>query len=114
ANIDGPYPGRFNIPNIGIPLWPLIAFTPPASARFAIEARPDVQAATAANWCLHPLGVPAPLVNRPLRSVPWGAAFVPALGGKRNVPEPLRRLPLHLELERLRQSIADAAPASPL
>src|SRR4030095_7543298 len=65
GNIDGPYPGRFNIPNIGIHLWPLIALTPPASARFAIEARPDVQAATAANWYLHPLGVPAPLFNRP-------------------------------------------------
>jgi Phage tail protein (Tail_P2_I) len=113
-NIDGPYPGRFNIPNIGIHLWPLIALTPPASARFAIEARPDVQAATAAIWYLHPLGVPAPLFNRPPSSDPSAGAVVTALAGERDVPEPLRRVPLHLELERLRQSIADAAPAPPL
>ncbi len=113
-NIDGPYPGRFNIPNIGIHLWPLKAFAPPDSARFAIEARPEVAAATVANWYLHPLGVPAPLFNRPLSSDPSEGAMVTALAGQRDVPEPLRRLPLHLELEALRQSLADGSPIPPL
>ena len=110
-NIDGPYPGWFNIPNIGIHLWPLLAFAPPESARFAIEARPETLGATSANWYLHPLGVPAPLFNRPLSSDPSEGALVTAQARERDVPEPLRRLPLHLELEALRQSMADGAPA---
>ena len=113
-NIDGPYPGWFNIPNIGIHLWPLIAFAPPESSRFAIEARPKVEGATVANWYLHPLGFTAPLFNRPLSTDPLEGGGVTALGGERDVPEPLRRLPLHLELEALRQSMADGRPVPPL
>jgi len=113
-NIDGPYPGWFNIPNIGIHLWPLSAFAPPESARFAIEARPETEAPTAANWYLHPLGIPTQLFNRPLSHDPSEGAAVTALAHERDVPEPLRRLPLHLELEALRQSVADGASAPTL
>lgn len=113
-NIDGPYPGRFNIPNVGLHLWPLLAIAPPGSARFAIEARADAESANPARWYLHPLGVPAPLFNRPLGSDPSEGALVTSLARERDVPEPLRRLPLHLELEALRQSIAEGAPPPPL
>ena len=113
-NIDGSYPGRFNIPNIGIHLWPLLAMTPPESARFGIEARPQAESATPARWYLHPLGVPAPLYNRPLSSDPSEGALVTGRMRERDVPEPLRRLPLHLELEALRQSIADGASLPPM
>jgi hypothetical protein len=107
-NIDGPYPGRFNIPNIGIHLWPLTAFAPPETARFAIEARRETDGSNT-NWYLHPLGAPIPLFNRPL-----GSTAAARRNREREVPEPLRRLPLHLELEALRQSIADGAPPPPL
>src|SRR5690606_10879480 len=124
-NIDGPLPGLFNIPNIGMHLWPLKAFAPPDAtgtptipfARFAIEARPETFPASEgepiARWYLHPLGWTFRMFNRPLSRDPASGATVTALAGERDVPDPLRRLPIHQELETLRQSVADgiAPPA---
>lgn len=124
--IDGPLPGKFNIPNVGLHVWPLSAFAPPDAtgtptvpvARFAIQARPDPFPVAAgdpvARWFLHPPGVPIPLFNRPLSAEPGSGARVSGASGERDVPEPLRRLPLHRELEALRQAIADGDARPPL
>lgn len=120
--MDADLPGRFNIPNIGLHVWPIQSFAPPDAtgaptvppARFAIEARPDPFPATAgdpvARWFLHPAGLPIPLMNRPLSVDPASGSRVAGAAGERDVPAPLRRLPLYRELEALRQAIADAAP----
>lgn len=125
-NIDGPFPGKYNIPIIGLHLWPLTAFSPPDAtgtptnppARYAVEARPETIPADpedpAARWYLHPLGVPFPLFNRPQGQTPDSGATAYGKTGERDVPEPLRRLPLHRELEALRQSIADGGDAPSL
>lgn len=122
-NITGPSPqGRFNIPSVGIHLWPLTAYAPPDStgestnpvARFAVECRPETSPATegdpVARWYLHPLGEPFPLFNRPLTRKESFDTSLPPLALPRHVPEPLRRLPLNEELESLRQALADGQP----
>ncbi len=118
--------GRFNLPNLGIHLWPLRVFTPPEAtldapppvARFALEARPALPPANPGDpverWFLHPLGHPVRLFNRPLGLDPASGATVTDLAARRDVPDPLRRLPLHRELEALRQSLADALPPADL
>lgn len=120
-NIDGSHCGRHNIPSIGIHLWPIRSFAPPDAtgtptvpvARFAVEARPETPAESVARWFLHPLGAPIPLYNRPLSRDPASGAEITALAGERDVPLPLRRLPLHQETEALRQALADGAPTPP-
>lgn len=124
-NIDGPHQGRFNIPSVGLHLWPLRAFAPPDAtgtptdppAPFAVEARPESLPANpgdpVARWYLHPLGLPVSLFNRPLSRDPGSAAEVTRLAVERDVPQPLRRLPLHEELEALRQAAVDGAPPPP-
>lgn len=121
-NIDGPFPSRFNIPNVGLHLWPITAFAPPDAtgaptvppAPFAIESRPETFPAAEGDpvprWFLHPRGIAVPLFNRPLGSDPASGSTVAAATNRRSVPDPLRRLPLHRELEALRQAIADGSP----
>jgi hypothetical protein len=105
--------GRHNIPNVGIHLWRLQSYVVPLDMeergpeRLVVggaEARP-VEAATAAGegrFHANPLGVDAPLFN-----VPRAERAITELAAEANVPGALRRLPLHDELERRRQAIAD-------
>jgi len=105
--------GRHNIPNVGIHLWRLQSYVVPLDMeergpeRLVIggaEARP-VEASTAAGegrFWVNPLGVDAPLFN-----VPRAERAITELAAEANVPGALRRLPLHDELERRRQAIAD-------
>jgi hypothetical protein len=105
--------GLHNIPNIGIHLWRLQPYVLPLDpeqrgperlAVGGVEARP-VEASTPAEegrFTAHPLGVDAPFFN-----VPRAERGITELAAEANVPGPLRRLPLHLELERRRQAIAD-------
>jgi hypothetical protein len=121
-NIDGPHAGRYNIPSVGIHLWPLKVLSPPdatgtpasPAAPYAVEARPASfppnPGEPVARWYLHPLGQPTRLFNRPLSRDPASAAEVTALAEERDVPDALRRLPLHKELESLRDSIANGQP----
>jgi hypothetical protein len=115
-DIDSPYAGRFNIPSLGVHVWPLSVLSPPDAtgeltvpiARFAIEARPEPNAndpaGRFARFFLDPLGTPMPLFNRPV------GASSPLARTERGLPVRLRRLPLHRELEALRQAMADGAP----
>lgn len=105
--------GRHNIPNVGLHLWRLQAYAIPLDMeesgpeRLVVggsEARP-VESATASEngrFSVNPLGVDAPLFN-----IPRAERAITQLAAEVNVPDPLRRLPLHRELDRRRQAIAD-------
>lgn len=80
--------GRYNIPNLGIYLWRLASFAVERGEAFRVEA---------GKFTVHPLGLDAPLYNRPQTEVE-----ITHLAEEHNVPEPLRRLALHAELETLR------------
>jgi hypothetical protein len=80
--------GRYNIPNLGIFLWRLASFAVERGEAFKVEA---------GKFTVHPLGLDAPLFNRPQTEVE-----ITHLAEERNVPEPLRRPALHAELETLR------------
>lgn len=85
--------GRFNIPNVGIFLWRLGDF--PVTAGTAKKV---------ASGCFtfHPLGIDTPLFNSPATE-----KSISHLAEPINVPEPLVRREMFLELERLRQALAD-------
>jgi hypothetical protein len=88
--------GRYNIPNIGLFVWRLRAY--------ASQARPA--ALVGANrFTFDPLGRDVPLVNPPR-----AAASLFALAGRPNVPYPLQRYPLHIELEGIRAAKATGTP----
>jgi hypothetical protein len=105
--------GRHNIPNVGIHLWRLQPYVIPLDMeesgpeRLVVggaEAR-RVESTTAAakgRFWANPLGVDAPLFN-----VPRAERAITELAAEANVPGALRRRPLHDELERRRQAIAD-------
>ena len=107
--------GRHNIPNVGLHLWRLQPYVFPLDMeesgpeRFVaggVEAR-RVEAATPAEdgrFRTNPLGMDAPFFN-----VPRAERAITELAVEVNVPGRLRRLPLHAELERRRQAIADGA-----
>ena len=80
--------GRYNIPNVAIWLWRL--------AGFAVE-RGTARRVAAGQFTFHPLGLDAPLFNRPQTETE-----ITHLAREQNVPEPLRRLALHAELQTLR------------
>jgi hypothetical protein len=80
--------GRYNIPTLGIFLWRLASFAVERGEAFKVEA---------GKFTVHPLGLDAPLFNRPQTEVE-----ITHLAEEHNVPEPLRRLALHAELETLR------------
>jgi hypothetical protein len=99
--------GRHNIPNIGIYLWRLEAFTVEQG-----DARP--QAAGPEFFTFSPLGFDGPLFNPPRTEQGEGtSATISHLADEINVPTPLRRRPLYAELEDLRQSLADGSDFSP-
>lgn len=82
-----PVRGRFNLPSVALHAHTLRAFPLRAA-----EAR-RAEGAPAGCFTIHPLGVAAPLFNRPLPE----AAFAPA--AERNLPLPIRPRALHAETE---------------
>lgn len=88
--------GRYNIPNLGIFLWRLQAYFVEKSTAGAAAHPAD------GRYFFSPLGDDAPLFNRP-----QAEADSTRLAGEVNVPGRLRRRPLYLELEAVRQSLAD-------
>ncbi|MBS0506217.1 MAG: hypothetical protein JSR53_02420 [Proteobacteria bacterium] len=100
--------GRFNIPNVGIFLWRLLA----QPLGQGVPGEPEADFISARHnaggwWHLHPAGVDAPLFNTP-RTEAGGA--VTQATHEENVSAPLRALALSAELERLRAGITDPAP----
>jgi hypothetical protein len=99
--------GRHNIPNIGIYLWRLQGYTVEQS-----DAHPAGLAGE--FYTFSPLGDSQPLFNPPRTEVAEGAAStITHLAEEINVPTPLRRRPLYIELENLRQSSVDGTDFTP-
>lgn len=103
--------GRYNIPNLGIFAWRLQDYLigPVSTAARGLALQGDARTATSTadgRYTFDPTGASAPLFNRP-RS----RANTTRLLTELDVPGPLRRRPLYDELEALRQSMADHAPA---
>lgn len=93
--------GRHNVPNVGIHLWRVPAQQPlRAPARAAADA-PD------GRYHFDPFGFDAPLMHHPAAPPPGERPV-----GERAVPAPLRRRPLHDELEALRQAQVDGRTPS--
>jgi len=86
--------GRYNIPNVGLHLWRLQDY-----GLTTVTARPAEEPGT---YRFNPLGIDAPLFN-----VPRAERAITELATELNVPGPLRRRPLHDELEARRQAMAD-------
>ncbi len=84
--------GRYNIPNIGLFLWRLQSYAVTRGTPRPVADPAD------GRYTFNPLGIAAPLFNRPRTE-----REITQLAGEENVPGPLRRLPLHEELEALRQ-----------
>ncbi len=80
--------GRFNIPNMGIFLWRLDAYSHTKSPALRLAER---------RYLISPLGHTLPLYSRP-RNADTG--FITELSGPENVPEPLARRQLHNHLDR--------------
>jgi hypothetical protein len=80
--------GKHNIPNIGLFLWRLQSY--PMQRAWA----PEAQGAPAGSYTFSPLGMELPLFNRP-----QAETEITHLAEEINVPGPLRRRPLHDELE---------------
>ncbi|MCI0398946.1 MAG: hypothetical protein L0332_30235 [Chloroflexi bacterium] len=85
--------GRYNIAHVGLFLWRLGDF--PITAGTAKKL-------AAGCFTFHPLGMDAPLFNSPATE-----KSITHLAEPVNVPEPLVRRELFLELERQRQALAD-------
>jgi hypothetical protein len=123
--------GKYNVPSIGLFLWRLGNYQIgpiPVSPADAVKdpakdatIKTDLNGATrqgdaraVANpsdgrYTFSPLGAAAPLFN-----LPKTQQNVTQLAQEINVPGPLRRRPLYEELEALRQSEVDGAPAPTL
>jgi hypothetical protein len=93
--------GRYNIPHIGLFLWRLHAYPITQGT-----ARPV--AALDGCYTFHPLGFDLPLFNRPQTETEITHIAEPI-----NVPEPLHRRPLYIELEARRQALADGTTGAP-
>ena len=87
--------GRYNIPNVGLHLWRLQDY-----GLSQVTAR---AAGAPGAYRFNPLGIDAPLFN-----VPRAERDITELASELNVPGPLRRRPLHDELEARRQAVADS------
>ncbi len=88
--------GRHNISNVGIFLWRLQSYFIPQSQARAVAAPPD------GRYWIHPLGLDAPLFNRPQTETE-----ITHLAEEVNVPGRLRRRPLYDELEARRQALVE-------
>lgn len=78
--------GKFNIPNVGIFLWPFDAYPLNRSPAVAVDAQ---------RFLIHPLGIAAPLVTHPERE-----DAIAHLAEPINVPAPISR-------RELRENMAD-------
>jgi hypothetical protein len=87
--------GRYNILNIGLFLWRLQSYAVTRGTPRPVADPAD------GRYTFNPLGIAAPLFNRPRTE-----REITQLAGEENVPGPLRRLPLHEELEGLRQGVS--------
>ena len=94
-----PSRGRYNIPNIGLYLWRLQSY--PISRGTARQ----VGAAGDDRYTFSPLGLDAPLFNRPRTE-----AQITDLAQEIDVPAPLRRRALFDELEARRQAEVESEP----
>lgn len=94
-----PERGKYNIPNVGIFIWQLDAYT-----------ITDGQAFEVADGCymFHPFGINMPLFN----NLPPAPDVEERLAQPLDVPEPLHRRPLYAELENRRASLALGVPTS--
>jgi hypothetical protein len=88
--------GRYNLPNLGLFLWRLQAY---AVARGAARR---IGPAAAGRYTFNPLGIDAPLFNRPQTETE-----ITELAEEINVPTPLRRRALYDDLEAYRQALVD-------
>lgn len=88
--------GKYNIPNVGLFVWRLQGY-----AVLRGTARPAAEPADG-RYTFHPVGYSAPLFNRPQTDV-----ALAQLATEINVPDRLRRRPLHDELEAARQALVD-------
>jgi hypothetical protein len=104
--------GRYNIPNLGIWLWRLQSY--PLQSSTTSGSTDAVRRATAravvdpndGRFHFNPLGVDAPLFNRPQTE-----RDITHLSQEQNLPGPLRRRPLYDELQAYRQAVAGAITA---
>lgn len=91
--------GKYDIPNLGIFLWRLQSYAIAGSTARAVPAeRPEQQG----RFTFSPAGLDGPLFN-----LPRSEQLISEVASETNVPGPLRRRPLHDELEALRQALAD-------
>jgi hypothetical protein len=90
--------GRYNIPNVGLHLWRLQPYY-----LVRATARPVGRTSGPTGWfTFDPLGQTTPLFN-----LPRAETALTQLAAEANVPGPMRRRPLHDELEARRQAVAD-------
>ncbi|MEQ9366043.1 MAG: hypothetical protein RIF32_17500, partial [Leptospirales bacterium] len=89
--------GTYNIPNVGIYVWPLPAYEVREAQPRPLSGEPD---------CFHfsPLGLDLPLFN-----IPQTEEDISQFADEINLPTPLRRRPLYDETENLRDPTADVA-----
>jgi hypothetical protein len=88
--------GKYNIPNVGLYLWRLQAYSVVRSSARAVSGPPN------RRYTFSPLGVDAPLFNRPQTETE-----ITHLAEEVNVPGALRRRALYDDLEAMRQAIAN-------
>lgn len=108
-----PRRGRYNIPNIGVFVWPVRSFPlsgvrPLSLGDLEIPASdlPFGHGVTAEMFQLHPAGVDVPMYNRPRTE-----ESIEELAEEEHVPTALRRRVLHDELSRIRDSSGDLGDA---
>ena len=90
--------GKYNIPNVGLFLWRLQPYPVTQGTARAVSEPGD------GRYRFSPLGNDAPLFNRPQTE-----AEISQLATERNVSGPLRRRPLHEELEARRSALKEGA-----
>ncbi len=95
--------GWYNIPNVGLFIWRLQSYFIPRSSARAVATAAD------GRYTFSPLGLDAPLFNRPQTETE-----ITHLAEETNVPGPLRRRPLYDELETLRQELVDGGAPKPV
>ncbi len=94
--------GKYNIPHLGLFLWRLGAYPLAQVMARAVTGPPG-------RYTFSPLGISAPLFNMPRTE-----AEITQLAAEENVPGPLRRRPLHDELEAARQALVDGQTPRPV
>ncbi len=88
--------GKYNIPNVGLYVWRLQSYAVTRSTARAVVDPAD------GRFRFHPLGLDAPLFNRPQTETD-----ISHLAEETNVPGGLRRRAVYDDLEALRQALAE-------